>query len=152
MNSQQPLIIEIENKNDKEINNVSLFGAFRVFNDFFTKKEIILNNVEIKSKAPNVDYSDFLLETISNKINLQKIIFISDIKLFECNLINKTKDVNGNFFQRTLLSELVLDDEMKKEQIESNHFKIEKEIIIDCFTELVIPKISPKSKITIYLY
>ena len=145
----QPMIITVENKTEKEMQDVILFGASKIFNDLFSKKYNFIEGLEIKSFIPNVEYSDIILKTITNTLHIQNIGFKINNRPDEFDLFIKTKDINGNVAQMNAQ----LNSDLKKEDGQSKgyDFYTERKFRIDAFTELRIPKILAKTKITIYI-
>jgi hypothetical protein len=145
----QPMIITVENKTEKEIQDVILFGASNVFSNLFNKKDNFIEGLEIKSFIPNVEYSDIILKTITNPFNIQNIGFKINNRPDEFDLFIKTKDINGNVAQ---MNSQLNSDSKKEYGVEKGYdFYTERKFRIDAFTELIIPKILPKTKITIYI-
>jgi hypothetical protein len=145
----QPMIITVENKTEKEMQDVILFGASNIFNNLLSKKDNLIEGLEIKSFIPNVEYSDIILKTITNTLHIQNIGFNNN-RPDEFDLFIKTKDINGNVAQMNAQ----LNSDLKKEdgQAKGYDFYTERKFRIDAFTELIIPKILAKTKITIYIY
>jgi hypothetical protein len=146
----QPMIITVENKTKNEIQDVILFGASNIFNKFFNKKNIFIEGLEIKSLVPDVEYTDIILKTIIRTLRIVNIGFKFNNMPDDFELLIKTKDINGNVAQMNaqLNSDLNKEYEVKK----GCDFYTEREFRIDAFTELRIPKILAKTKITIYIY
>ena len=146
----QPMIITVENKTEKEMQDVLLFGASNIFNNLLSKKDNLIEGLEIKSFIPNVEYSDIILKTITNTLNIQNIGFKINNRPDEFDLFIKTKDINGNVAQMNAQ----LNSDLKKEDgvAKGYDFYTERKFRIDAFTELRIPKILAKTKITIYIY
>jgi hypothetical protein len=145
----QPMIITVENKTEKEMQDIILFGASNIFNNLLFKKDNFIEGLEIKSFIPNVEYSDIILKTITKSFDIQNIGFKINNKPDEFDLFIKKKDVNGNVVQMNAQ----LNSDLKKEdgQAKGYDFYTERKFRIDAFTELRIPKILPKTKITIYI-
>lgn len=145
----QPMIITVENKTEKEIQDVILFGASNIFNNLLSKKDNLIEGLEIKSFIPNFEYSDIILKTITNTFHIQNIGFKINNRPDEFDLFIKTKDINGNVAQMNAK----LNSDLKKEDGQSKGYDFYTEIKfrIDAFTELIIPKILAKTKITIYI-
>ena len=145
----QPMIITVENKTEKEMQDIILFGASNIFNNLLLKKDNFIEGLEIKSFIPNVEYSDIILKTITNPLDIQNMSFKINNRPDEFDLFIKMKDINGNVAQMNAQ----LNSDLKKEdgQAKGYDFYTERKFRIDAFTELIIPKILPKTKITIYI-
>ena len=140
----QPTVITVENKTEKEIQDVVLFGASNIFNNLLSKKDNFIDGIEIKSFLPDVEYSDIILKTIIQPLNIQDIYFEFNNKPKDFDFFIKTKDINGNVIQMNV--------QTKESELKLAHFQAERKFRIDGFTELIIPKILPKTTITIYIY
>jgi hypothetical protein len=145
----QPMIITVENKTEKEIQDVILFGASNVFNNLLSKKDNFIEGLEIKSFIPNVEYSDIILKTITKPFDIQNIGFKINNITDDFDLFIKMKDINGNVAQMNAQ----LNSDLNKEYgvAKGYDFYTERKFRIDAFTELIISKILPKTKMTIYI-
>lgn len=145
----QPMIITVENKTEKEIQDVILFGASNVFNNLLSKKDNFIEGLEIKSYIPNVEYSDIILRTISKPIDVQNVGLKFNNRPDDFDLFIINKDINGNVVQMNAQ----LNSDLKKEDglAKGYDFYTERKFTIDAFTELRIPKILAKTKITFYI-
>jgi hypothetical protein len=145
----QPMIITVENKTEKEMQDVILFGASNIFNNLLSKKDNLIEGLEIKSFIPNVEYSDIILKTITNTLHIQNIGFKINNRPDEFDLFIKSKDINGNVAQ---MNAKLNSDSNKEDAVAKGYdFYTERKFRIDAFTELRIPKILPKTKITFYI-
>lgn len=145
----QPMIITVENKTEKEMQDVILFGASNIFNNLLSKKDNFIEGLEIKSFIPNVEYSDIILKTITKPFDIQNIGFKINNITDDFDLFIKTKDINGNVAQMNAQ----LNSDLNKEYAVAKgyDFYTERKFRIDAFTELRIPKILAKTKITFYI-
>lgn len=149
----QSTIITVENKNEIEIQDVILFGASDIFNNLLSKKDNFIEGLEIKSFIPNVEYSDIILKTIIEPLNIQNIGFNFNKRPDDFDLFIKTKDINGNVAQMNpKLNSGLKKEERPEKLLNTFDFYSEIKFRIDAFTELRIPKILPKTKIIIYIY
>ena len=146
----QPMIITVENKTEKEIQDVILFGASNVFNNLLSKKDNFIEGLEINSLVPDVEYSDIILKTIIRTLGIENIGFKFNNTPDDFDLFIKMKDINGNVAQ---MSAQINSDSNKEDGVAKGYdFYTERKFGIDAFTELRIPKILAKTKITIYIY
>lgn len=147
--TSQPIIITVENNTEKEIKDVILFGASNVFNNLLFKKDNLIEGLEIKSFIPDIEYSDIILKTIIKPFDVQNMAFKFNNRPDDFDLFIKTKDINGNSAQKNLQ----LNSDVRKEDGRSKgyDFYTETKFRIDAFTELIMPKMLPKTKITIYI-
>ena len=148
----QPLIININNKTENEMQDIVLFGASNIFNNLFLKKNNLIEGLEIESFTPYLRYSDVVLRTIIKPIEIQSMRFHFIEKTTDFNFFYVKKDIYGNSAEKNFKIDSKFQDGGLSEYIKEIEFSNENKLEIDAFTELTIPQLPPKSSIKIYIY
>ena len=141
---RQPYVIHIENTNNEEINNISIFFSYSSLNKKFNSDGNLEENGLIISSIKHVSYKQILEHLYSSKIRIGLTSITSETEKNNRNSIKyKYYGTNGHRFSKTLvlLNETYLIDSENSQPY-----------VIDGSVALVLGSIQPNSKLTLRFY
>jgi hypothetical protein len=141
---KQPYVIHIENTNNEEINNISIFFSYSSLNKKFNADGNLEENGLIISSIKHVSYKQILEHLYSSKIRIGLTSITSETEKNNRNYIKyKYYGTNGHRFSKTLvlLNETYLIDSENSQPY-----------VVDGSVALVLGSIQPNSKLTLRFY
>ena len=140
----QPYVIHIENTNNEEINNISIFFSYSSLNKKFNADGNLEENGLIISSIKDVSYKQILEHLCSSKIRIGLTTITSETENNNRNFIEyKYYGTNGHRFSKILV-------------LLSNNYLIDSEnsqpYVVDGSVALIVNSIEPNSKLTLSFY
>ena len=141
---KQPYVIHIENTNNQEIKNITIFFSYSSLNKKFKTDGNLEENGLIISSIKDVSYKQILEHLYSSKIRIGLTSITSETEKNNRNFIKyKYFGTNGHRFSKVLV-------------LLSNNYLIDSEnsqpYVVDGSVGLILNSIEPNSKLTLRFY